>query len=70
MSAFQKIAQGTIHLRRHQIDPYPPTVGRFLVLSIIKFDKFLTPPPLKHADALNAWSLNEFWVYSKETHKD
>ena len=52
---------GTIHLRRRQIitlfDPYPPTVGSFIVLSVGKFGKFLTPPPLRHADVLNGWSL-------------
>ena len=37
-------------------DPYPPTVGNFLVLSVGKFGKFLTPPPLGHADVLNGWS--------------
>ena len=26
-------------------DPYPPTVGSFLLLSVGKFGKFLTPPP-------------------------
>ena len=40
---------GTIHLRRWQIftifDPYPPPVGSFLLLSIGKFDQFLTLPP-------------------------
>ena len=39
----------TIHLRRRQFftifDPYPPTVGSFLLLSVGKFCKFLTPPP-------------------------
>ena len=49
-------ALGTIHLRRRQIfkkfDPYPPTVGSFLVLSVGKFGKFLTPPPLEYADVL------------------
>ena len=37
----------TIHLRRRQFftifDPYPPIVGSFLVQSISKFGKFLTP---------------------------
>ena len=27
------------------LNPTPPTVGSFLVLSVGKFDKFLTPPP-------------------------
>jgi hypothetical protein len=52
---------GTIHLRRWQIftnfRPLPPTVGSFYVLSVGKFGKFLTPPPLRHADVLNGWSL-------------
>ena len=39
-------------------DPYPPTVGSFLLLSIGKFGQFLTPPPLKNADVLNGWSLS------------
>ena len=43
----------------HFFDPYPPTVGSFLVLSVGKFRKFLTPPPLEHADLLNWWSLYE-----------
>ena len=34
------------------LDPYPPTVGSFLVLSVGKFGKFLTAPPLRHADVL------------------
>jgi hypothetical protein len=38
-------------------DPYPPTVRSFLLLSIGKFGKFLTPPPLRNADVLNGWSL-------------
>ena len=58
---FKTLMLGTIHLRRRQIftifDPYPPTVGSFLVLSVGKFGKFLTPPPLRHADVLNGWSL-------------
>ena len=33
--------------------PYPPTFGSFLLLSVCKFGKFLTPPSLKHADVLN-----------------
>ena len=41
----------------HIFDPYPPTVGSFLVLSVGKYGKFLTPPPLEHADVLNGWSL-------------
>ena len=37
----------------------PPSAGIFLLLSIGKFGKFLTPsPPLKHADILNGWSLS------------
>ena len=51
----------TIHLRRWQIfkifDPYPLPVGSFLLLSVGKFDKFLTPPALKNADVLNGWFL-------------
>ena len=38
------------------LTPYPPTVGTFLVLSVGKFGKFLTPSPLEHADILNGWS--------------
>ena len=38
-------------------DPNPSTVGSSLVLSVGKFGQFLTPPPLKHADILNGWSL-------------
>ena len=57
---FKKLSTGTIHLRRRQLsqilDPSPPTVGSFLVLSVGKFGKFLTPPPLRHADVLNGWS--------------
>ena len=43
----------TIHLRRRQIftilEPYLPTVGSFLLLSVGKFNKTLTPssPPRK-----------------------
>ena len=53
---------GTIHLRRRQFfhavfDPYPSAVGSFLLLSVGKFLKFLTPSPLKNADVLNGWSL-------------
>ena len=33
------------------------TVGRFLLLSVGKFGKFLTPPPLENGDVLNGWSL-------------
>ena len=40
-------------------DPYPPTVCSFLLLSVGKFGKFLTPPPLRHADVLNGWSLSQ-----------
>ena len=40
-----------------------PHVGSFLVLSIVKFGEFLTPPPLKHADILNGWSLR--WRFCK-----
>ena len=40
----------------HFFDPHPPTVACFLVLSVGKFGKFLTPPPLEHADVLNGWS--------------
>ena len=43
-------------------DPYPPTVGSFLVLSIGKFGQFFTPPPLKHANVLNGWSLSTFFL--------
>ena len=68
---------GTIHLRHWQnsqiFDPYPPTVGSFLVLSVGKFGKFLTPPPQEHADVLNGWSLIEwvlagvnYWNHKKE----
>ena len=57
----EEFNKGTIYLRRRQIfhkfDPYLPTVGSFLVLSVGKFGKFLTPPPLEHADVLNGWSL-------------
>ena len=57
---------GTIHLGRWQIFldfwPLPPlTVGSFLLLSVGKFGKFLTPPPLKNADVLNEWSLSKFY---------
>ena len=38
-------------------DTYPFTVGSFLLLSVGKFGKFLTPPFLKNADVLNGWSL-------------
>ena len=38
-------------------DPYPPAFGSFLLLSVGKFGKFLTPPSLKNADDLNGWSL-------------
>ena len=70
------LTHGTIHLRRRQIsqifDPYPPTVGSFLVLSVGKFVQFLTPPPLWHADVLNGWSpcikIKKIWgqMYSFE----
>ena len=36
-------------------DPYPPTVGSFLLLFVGKFGKILTPPPLKNANVLNGW---------------
>ena len=36
----------------HKFGPYPPTVGSFLVLSVGKFGKFLTPPSLIHANVL------------------
>ena len=39
-------------------DTYPPTVGSFLLLSVGKFGKFLTPPPLENADVLDGWSHN------------
>ena len=43
-------------------DPYPPTVGSFLLLSVGKFCKFLTPPPLQNENVLNGWSLRaEFY---------
>ena len=63
-----EIVKGTIHLRRWQIFmifyPYPPPVGSFLLLSVSKIGKFLTPPPLKNADILNGWSQNEIKVVS------
>ena len=37
-------------------DPYPPTVGSFILLSVSKSGKFLIPPPLNNADVLNGWS--------------
>ena len=40
-------------------DPYTPSVGSFLLLSIGKFGQFLTLPPLKNADVLNGWSPRE-----------
>ena len=40
----------------HDFWPLPPPVGSFLLLSIGKFGKFLTPPPLKNAYVLNGWS--------------
>ena len=48
------------------IKPFvPPTVCSFLVLSVGKFGKFLTPPPLRHDDVLNGWSLyNDFQILS------
>ena len=52
---------GTIHLRRRQFftifDPLPPCVGSLLLLSIDKFDQFLTLSPLQIADVVNGWSL-------------
>ena len=33
-----------------------PPVGSFLLLSVHKFDKFLTSPPLTNADVLNGWA--------------
>ena len=57
---------GTIHLRRWQIftilDPYPLPFGSFLLLSVGKFGKFLTPPP-KNANVLNQWSLTPIISY-------
>ena len=35
------------------LPPASPTVGSFLLLSVGKFGKFLTPSPLKNADVLN-----------------
>ena len=56
----------TIHLRRQQFftifDPYPPTLGSFLLLSVGKFGTFLIPPPLRNADVLNGWS--HMYLYS------
>ena len=64
---------GTIHLRRRQIftifDPYPlPSAfqqnayeGDFWYLCTVTFQPSAhgdTPPPLRHADVLNEWSLN------------
>ena len=53
---FWPLALGTIHSRRRQIftifDPYPPTVGSFLLLSVGKFGKFLTPYPPKRCRRL------------------
>ena len=50
------IGLGTIHLRRRQIftifNPYPPPSAVFLLLSVSKFDQFLTLPPLRNADVL------------------
>ena len=66
---------GTIHLRRRQIftifDPYPPTIGipyegDFLSLCTVNFGPSAhgdTPPPQRHADVLNGWSLRE--IYSR-----
>ena len=39
----------------HDFWPLPPPVGSFLLLSVGKFEEFLTPPP--YADVLNGWSL-------------
>ena len=38
-------------------------VGSFLLLSIGKFDQFLTPPP-KNADIFNGWSLAKLKTYT------
>ena len=61
-SSMYLVCIGTIHLDVSKFftifDPYPPTASSFLLLSVGKFGKFLTPPPpLEHADVLYGWSL-------------
>ena len=54
--------ESSISIRDHPFktifDPYPPSVGSFLLLSVGKFGQFFTPPPLRCADVLNGWSLS------------
>ena len=40
----------------------PPPAGIFLLLSISKFGKFLTPLPLKNVDVINGCSFMRFWT--------
>ena len=40
----------------HDILPLPPYRQQFLLLSVGKFGKFLTPPPLKNINVLMEWS--------------
>ena len=42
----------------HYFWPLPPSGGSFLLLSIDKFDHFLTLPPLQIADVINGWSMD------------
>ena len=59
---------GTIHFRRWQIFhdfwPLPPTVGSFLLLSVDKFGKFLTPSPPKKCRRLKWMVPLVFFIFS------
>ena len=46
------------------LTPTPLQSAVFLVLSVGKFGKFLTPPPLEHADVLNGWSQRMVPIFS------
>ena len=43
-----------------------PSVGNFLLLSIGKFGKFYSPPPLQNANVLNEWSLKQNYLTINE----
>ena len=51
----------------HDFWPLPPSVGSFLVLSVGKFGKFLTPPPPKTCRRLK-WMVPKFTIQSSNPH--
>ena len=48
------------------LTPTPIPSAVFLVLSVGKFGKFLTPPLLEHADVLNGWSQRKLMIDSTD----